>query len=140
MYDTNSTLQWIDNHIAVDSRDHRVTLADLAKDFDRHGLHYHWWEVPGGMYQVGSRAILFYLCHLKEQLVHCDLHTFFCDRSMPPTRQVLASSLISCLATRAEILHLGMPISSCTVSGESWQLFLIAATFWIPRIRIQNTN
>ena len=52
-------IQWIDNHIAVDSRDHRVTLADLAKDLDRHGLHYHWWEVPGGMYQVGSQAILF---------------------------------------------------------------------------------
>ena len=65
---SNPALQWIDNHIAVDSRDHRVTLADLAKDLDRHGLHYHWWEVPGGMYQVGSRAILFYLCHLKEQI------------------------------------------------------------------------
>ena len=56
---SNSALQWIDNHIAVDSRDHRVTLADLAKDLDRHGLHYHWWEVPGGMYQVGSQPILF---------------------------------------------------------------------------------
>ena len=62
----NPALQWIDNHIAVDSRDHRVTLADLAKDLDRHGLHYHWWEVPGGMYQVGSQAL--YLCHLKEQI------------------------------------------------------------------------
>jgi len=43
--------QWIDNHIAIDAFT-GPTLAELAQIFETYNFRYHWWQIPGGIYQI----------------------------------------------------------------------------------------
>ena len=54
--------QWIDNHIAIDTRS-SPTLDEVAEIFEAEGYYYHWWKIvigppekshqpPGDMYQI----------------------------------------------------------------------------------------
>lgn len=47
--------QWFDNHYAYDGmpqEGHRVDLDKMVENAKNLGYPYHWWALPGGMYQV----------------------------------------------------------------------------------------